>query len=150
MNKKLDYMNDERSIWKFFFLDLITFGVYQHICVYTISRDLKKLCKESNVKFPAFWRYIVFSVITLGIYSIFWWMKIIKVISEEGRRRGVKADASPGLFVACYILRYICSLAILVSLSQIFGAMNKLAADYNVKVRTLRYESEYAENSTNQ
>ncbi len=137
MKRKIDYMDDERSIWKYIFLGILTLGIYQWWCIYTLLRDMKKLCKDSDTKVDGILKFILLNIVTLGIYGIFWMFKTADILSKEGRNRGVDIDIKPTFMIICYVLSYISGWTVYVAWAQIFNAMNKLAADYNRRVRTM-------------
>ena len=144
MAKKFDYVDDERSIWKFLFLNIITFGIYDFWVAHTLARDINKIYKvEDNRRLPGVVMYTVLSILTLGVYSIFWELKLASMIADEGRRRGIRTEVSPSFIIICYLLTYISGIAKYVAINQVFEAMNKLAADYNREVR--RMPSSYFE-----
>ncbi len=148
MAKKLDYMSEERSIWKYIFLGVLTCGIYDLWYVHNISKDVNKLYKDKQERLPGVGAYFLLCLVTCGIYSLFWWLKAAKMIENEGRRRKLDiGDLNPPFIILCFVLSYFCGFAQYIAIHQIFETMNKLAADYNREVRT--FPPSYFENTAN-
>lgn len=66
-----------RDFWLTFFLSIITLGFYQWYLIYAFAKETNKACSYDGRNTTGLFFYIVFSVLTLGIYSIVWYCKWI-------------------------------------------------------------------------
>jgi hypothetical protein len=61
-----------RGFWKAFFLNLITLGIYNWYLIHAFAKETNIACKDDGKKTTGLLLYVVFNVLTLGIYGIVW------------------------------------------------------------------------------
>lgn len=66
-----------RGFWKAFFLNLITLGIYNWYLIHAFAKETNIACQGDGKKTTGLFLYIVFNVLTLGIYGIVWTCKWI-------------------------------------------------------------------------
>ena len=62
-----------RTLPKFIFFSIITFGIYPLFFMSDLAKDINRICKGDGKETAGVLKYIFFSIITLGIYSIYWY-----------------------------------------------------------------------------
>lgn len=68
---------DNRGFWKAFLFSIITLGFYNWYLVYAFAKETNIACAEDGKKTTGLLLFIVFSMLTLGIYGIVWYCKWI-------------------------------------------------------------------------
>lgn len=66
-----------RGFWLAFFLSIITLGFYQWYLIYAFAKETNTVCRYDGRHTTGLFLYLVFSILTLGIYSIVWYCKWI-------------------------------------------------------------------------
>lgn len=83
-----------RGFWLTFFLSIITLGFYQWYLIYAFAKETNFVCRNDGRHTTGLFLYIMFSVITLGIYSIVWYCKWISrcntYLAVNGRPQGLQ------------------------------------------------------------
>lgn len=128
-------MKDDRSIFTFILLGIITLGIYEIWYLHCLVKDVNELCEENGQKSSGVLVYLVLSLITCGLYGIFWWYRIADMLAIAGRKRGLDLSITGNYVLICFILNYfVCGIASYVGIHQVFEATNELASDYNAKL----------------
>ena len=89
-----------RGFWLTLLLSIITAGIYGWYLIYAFARETNIACKEDNKKTTGLLLFIIFSVITFGIYAIVWECKWINRCNEYLR----KNNKPEGLQVSTFLL----------------------------------------------
>jgi len=90
----------KRGFWLTLLLSIITGGIYGWYLIYAFARETNIACKEDNKKTTGLLLFIIFSVITFGIYAIVWECKWINRCNEYLR----KNNKPEGLQVSTFLL----------------------------------------------
>ncbi len=69
MNK----LTTNRGFWLALLLYIVTFGIYGWYLIYAFAKETNIACKGDGKNTTGLLLYIVFSILTLGIYSIVWY-----------------------------------------------------------------------------
>ncbi len=89
-----------RGFWLTLLLSIVTLGFYQWYLVYAFAKETNTACRNDGQNTKGLLLFIVFSIITLGIYSIIWycmWINRCNTYLALNRR-------PQGLQVSTYIL----------------------------------------------
>lgn len=89
-----------RGFWKAFFLNLITLGIYNWYLIHAFAKETNIACKDDGKKTTGLLLYVVFNVLTLGIYGIVWTCKWINRCNNYLAQNG----EIEGLQVSTYLL----------------------------------------------
>jgi ABC-type uncharacterized transport system fused permease/ATPase subunit len=89
-----------RGFWLTLLLSIVTLGIYGWYLIYSFARETNIACKEDGKKTTGLLLYVIFSIITFGIYSIVWQCKWINRCNEYLR----KNNKPEGLQVSTYLL----------------------------------------------
>ena len=129
-------LRTNRGLAKFFFLSLITFGIYGIVVMSHISTEINEVATKHDGKKTMHFCLIffIFTSLTLGIAALVWYHRISNRIGAEITRRGLSYDFSArtwwgwGFFGALLI-----GIGPLIYIHKLMKAMNTMNADYNVK-----------------
>ena len=127
-------INDERSFIKFVLLSIVTLGIYEIWYQHHLTKDINELCKEDGKKNEGILLYFLLTLVTCGLFPIFWWYKAADRLSRAGVRESVSLDISGGRVLAVTVLSYITfGVLFLYTHYMVMSAVNDLATNYNSK-----------------
>ena len=126
-------LRTERSFVAYFFLNIITLGIYSLVQVSHIGREVNLIASEHDGKHTMHfcWIVFIFSWLTLGIASLVWYHRISNRIGNELRRRGVISDFGADTFWLWFILGSLIYICPYVYIYKRIVAMNQLNDLYN-------------------
>ena len=128
-------MRTNRGLAKFFFLSLITVGIYGIVVMSHISEEINEIATKHDGKKTMHFCliYFIFSWLTLGIAELVWYHRISNRIGTELARRKLPYSFSSrtwwgwGFFG---ILLF--GIGPFIYIHELMKSMNFLAMDYNV------------------
>lgn len=129
------HLSTNRGLVKFFFLNLVTLGIYGIVFFTNISTSLNTAAsrydgrKTMNYCLVCF----IFSWLTLGIVPLVWFSKMSGRVGNELRRRGIYYSFGAGTFWLWFILGALITVGPFIYIHKLSKAMNKICEDYNVK-----------------
>ena len=128
-------LRTERSFAAYFFLNIITFGIYALVQVTHISEEINLIASKHDGKHTMnfLWMFFIFNWLTCGIATLVWYHRISNRIGDELRRRGVQSDFSADTFWLWYILGSLIWIGPFVYVYKRINAMNQLNALYNAE-----------------
>lgn len=128
-------LKTNRGLIKYILLSIITFGIYPLVIMSSISSDINIIASRYDGKKTMHFCLLVFifSWLTFGIAPIVWYHRISARIGKELSRRGIAYSFGAGSFWGWNVLGSIIVVGPFIYLHKMFHAMNKLAADYNVR-----------------
>jgi hypothetical protein len=65
-------LTTNRGFWLAWLLSIVTFGIYGMYLIYAFAKETNIACKSDGKNTTGLFLYIVFSILTLGIYSVVW------------------------------------------------------------------------------
>lgn len=124
-----------RSLGKYFWLSLITFGIYGLVIMSGISSDINIVAGRYDGKKTMHYClvFFLFSWLTLGILPLIWYTKLSNRIGAELRRRGIAYSFSAKHFWLWNILGSCIICGPFIYIHKLLTSMNLLCADYNVR-----------------
>ena len=139
-------LKPDRSLVKYLLLGFLTLGIYEIWYLHYLVKDVNELCREDGKKSPGIRVAILLTLVTCGLYAIFWWYRIADMLNTAARRRNLEVSINGGAMIACILLgNYVFSIVSWVGLYWVFEAANTLAVDYNSYLYA-RTEAETTEN----
>ncbi len=133
----MKYLKDDRSIVPYILLGILTLGIYPIWYLHCLVKDVNVLCAEDGKRSSGVLALLLLSIVTCGLYAIFWWYRIGDMLGIAVRRRGLSVSISGGSVLVCFILgSYVCGVIQWIGIHSIFEAANALAHDYNMQLRT--------------
>lgn len=126
-------LRTERSFVAYFFLNIITLGIYSLVQVSHIGSEVNLIASEHDGKHTMHfcWIVFIFSWLTLGIAPLVWYHRISNRIGNELRRRGVTSDFGADTFWLWFILGSLIYIGPYVYIYKRIVAMNQLNDLYN-------------------
>ena len=125
----------DRSLAKFFFLSLITLGIYGIVVMTKISSEINTVATRYDGRKTTNYLWILFlwSWLTLGIAPLVWSHCLSNRIGNELVRRQIPYSFGASDFWLWNILGAVVGILPLVYIHKLLSAMNHLNADYNQK-----------------
>ena len=80
-------LKTNRGFWKWFFLSLITFGIYDFFFIHNMAKEANTV-DEGGKKVGGLLAYILLSAITFGIYGLYWNYRICEKFGNSVRMNG--------------------------------------------------------------
>ena len=126
-------LRTERSFVAYFFLNIITLGIYSLVQVSHIGSEVNLIASKHDGKHTMHfcWIVFIFSWLTLGIAPLVWYHRISNRIGNELRRRGVTSDFGADTFWLWFILGSLIYIGPFVYIYKRIAAMNQLNDLYN-------------------
>ena len=128
-------LDTNRRFWKWFFLSIITLGIYGLVFMCKYVRDLNIVCKADGKKTMNYIGMILLSAITFGIYGIVWYYGVGKRLEQGAIMRGLPPMTSGGSLLCWQILGACIVVGPFVAQAKMINALNALCEDYNAKGR---------------
>ena len=125
----------DRGLAKFFFLSIITLGIYGIVVMTKISSEINTVATRYDGRKTTNYLWILFlwSWLTLGIAPLVWSHCLSNRIGNELTRRQIPYSFSAADFWLWNILGAVLGFLPLVYIHKLMTAMNHLNADYNQK-----------------
>ena len=128
-------LRTNRGFWKWFFLNIITLGIYQLGMLYHISEEINLVAAKDGKKTMNFLLLIfIIGPITLGIGDLVWFHRISARIGAELDRRGLGYKFGAGSFWGWNVLGAIIVVGPFIYIHKLLKAMNKLNESYNAEI----------------
>ena len=129
-------VKDDWSTFRFIVFGFLTLGIYEIWVSYHLIQDVKYLFEDEDTPLPSFWKYLFYTIFTLGIYNIYYWLTVSDLMRSRAIRNKLTVEISSGLIAACFILGYFFGgIPAFVSYNAIFASMNTIAEDHNRKLQ---------------
>ena len=123
------------SLVKFFFLGIVTFGIYPIIVMSRVSTYINTIASRYDGKSTMHYClvFFLFSWLTFGILPIIWYHNTSSRISAELKRRGIRYSFGAGTFWLWGVLGAFIICGPFIYTHKLLTAMNLLAGDYNIR-----------------
>lgn len=127
------FFKQDRSFVAWFFLNLITGGIYGLVVMYFIVSDVNEICSPRDGKKTHSYLLMVFlfSWLTLGIYPLVWWHGFSNRVGDALQSRGYPRMLSAGTFWGWNVLGSLILVGPWIFDYKMLQAVNTLAADAN-------------------
>lgn len=79
-------LKTNRGFWKYFFLTIITLGIYELHYIYKLAREANLVGKDKEVGGLAY--FILMSFVTIGIYPFYWNYRVCNKLADNVRANG--------------------------------------------------------------
>jgi hypothetical protein len=93
---RMDILATDRGFWLALLLSIVTFGFYQWYLIYAFARETNIVCRQDGKHTRGLGAYILFSILTLGIYGIVWQVKLINrrcnFLAWHGKPEGLQVS----------------------------------------------------------
>lgn len=125
-------LQQDRNIFVFIILNIITCGIYGLYTIYSLANDVNKACEGDGQTTSGLLVFILLSIVTCGIYSFYWYYALANRIAANAPRYGMNFQEN-GTSVLLWMLlgSLLCGIGYWIAYHIIFKNMNILAAAYN-------------------
>ena len=122
-----------RSLPKFFFLSLITFGIYGIVVMSNVSVSINTAASRYDGQKTMHYCLVcfLFSWLTLGIVPLVWYSKLSARVGRELRRRGIRHNFGAKDFWLWGVLGVFIIAGPFIYCHKLFKGMNLICEDYN-------------------
>lgn len=128
-------IKDDRSFLKLLLLSIVTLGIYNLWHLHFWTKDINTLCKDDGKNNEGILLYILFTLLTCGLFPLFWWFKAADRLSRAAVRNSVSVDISGGkVLLLCLVGMLTWGIFIWYAQYLVMRATNDLATDYNSKL----------------
>ena len=126
-------LRTERSLLKYFFLGLLTLGIYDIVVECHISEELNEVASRHDGKHTMhyLWIFFLLSWLTCGIANLVWYHRTSARMGDELRRRGIDYNFGASDFWLWNILGSLIFVGPFIYVHKRMEAMNYINADYN-------------------
>ncbi|MBP5636631.1 MAG: DUF4234 domain-containing protein [Bacteroidales bacterium] len=126
-------LRTNRSLAKYFFLSLITFGIYGLVVLCHISEDINIVAtpRDGKKTMHYLWIFFILTGLTLGIAPLVWFHRLSNRIGNELVAREIDYHFSAGTYWGWNILGALIIIGPFVYTYKLMKAMNLINASYN-------------------
>lgn len=123
-------IKENRRLWKLILLTIPTFGIYNIVFWFQLTRDLNEMNREEK-KLKNYILVLFLSMITFGIYRWIWFFYVADRIQTTGEDMGIKINPGPGITLFLRLFGSFILIGPCVSNYFVIRNMNKIAREYN-------------------
>ncbi len=125
-------LKENRNIFVYIFLAILTCGFYSYYFIYAMALDANTLCSGDGKKTPGLIKFLLLSVLTCGIYSIYWEYSLGNRLAENGPRYGLQFQENGSSVLMWRIFGMaLCGFGAFVAMNILIKNMNAMAHVYN-------------------
>lgn len=93
----------QRSLFKYYFLSVITLGIYALYFWSKLAKDINTLCEGDGRKTMKYIPSFILSLATVFVYGFVWKYQLAERMNFNAERYGLKFSESGALVVVCSI-----------------------------------------------
>ena len=123
-------IKEDRRLWKLLLFTIPTFGIYNIIFWFQLTRDLNDMNREEK-KLKNYILVLFLSIFTLGIYRWVWFFYLADREQTTGELLGLRIKPGPGTILFWRLFGTFILIGPLVSDYYVIRNMNRLAKEYN-------------------
>lgn len=123
-------IKEDRRLWKLLLFTIPTFGIYNIVFWYQLTRDLNDINREDK-KLKNYILVLFLSILTLGIYRWVWFFYLADREQMTGEQLGLRIKPGPGTILFLRLFGTFILIGPLISDYYVIRNMNRLAKEYN-------------------
>lgn len=125
-------LKEDRSIWMFILLSIVTCGIYSIYFIYKLIEDVNIALAGDGEETPGIVKYFLLSLITCGIYGWFWQYSLGNRLAKNGPRYNLYIQENGTTVLLWTILgSFLCGVGPLIAWHIIIKNTNMICAAYN-------------------
>ena len=128
------HLKTDRTLVKYIFLSILTFGIYGLVQMSGVSTDINIVASPHDGKKTMHFclMFFVMTWLTLGIAPLVWYNNISERIGRELQRRGISYEFGARTYWLWNILGSMIMVGPFIYYHRLFKSMNLIAEDYNL------------------
>ncbi|OON86646.1 hypothetical protein BXO88_06525 [Oribacterium sp. C9] len=125
-------LKEDRSIWMYILLSIVTCGIYSLYFLYKLIQDVNIAMAGDGEETAGLVKYILLSVITCGIYGWYWQYCLGNRLANNAPRYGMNFQENGTTILLWTVLgSFLCGLGPIIAWSIIIKNTNAICAGYN-------------------
>ena len=138
-------LKTNRSMILYFLLTAITCGIWPFVFVHKQAKDLNVVCAEDGKKTGGTLKFILLSIVTLGIYGIIWWCASASRVKAYGARHNVAGvTGAASLILWSTIGNIVFGLGIFIAIHKYMKSTNRICKDFMAREKAAKEAEELA------
>lgn len=127
-------IKEDRSIWMYILLSIVTCGIYSYYFLYKIAEDSNIVCAGDGKQTSGLVVFILLSIVTCGIYAWFWYYNLGNRLYENAPRYGLQFSENGTTVLMWFIFgAMLCGVGPFIAMHILIKNMNALAHAYNTQ-----------------
>lgn len=125
-------LKDDRGLFSYIILSVITCGIYGYYFIYKMAHDVNIACEGDGNKTGGLVAFIFLSFITCGIYAWYWYYSLGNRLAENAPRYGLSFQEN-GTTVLLWFLfgAFLCGIGPFIAMNILIKNSNRLCYAYN-------------------
>lgn len=125
-------VKQDRSLIIYIILNVITCGIYGFYFIYSVARDVNRICYGDSRKTTGLIGFILLNIITCGLYSFYWYYALGNRLADAAPRYSMYFREDGTTVLLWMVLgSLLCGIGFFVGLYFIMKNLNALSAAYN-------------------
>lgn len=125
-------LKDDRGLFSYIVLALITCGIYGYYFIYKMAADVNIACEGDGEQTAGLVAFVLLSIVTCGIYAWFWYYKLGNRLAANANRYGLSFQEN-GTTVLMWLIfgSFLCGIGPFVAMNILIKNTNKICNAYN-------------------
>lgn len=125
-------LKDDRGLFSYIILSLITCGIYSYYFIYKMAADVNIACEGDGEETAGLVAFICLSFITCGIYAWIWYYKLGNRLAANAGRYGLTFQEN-GTTVLMWLIfgSLLCGIGPFIAMNILIKNSNKICNAYN-------------------
>lgn len=125
-------LTDNRGLFSYIILSIITLGIYRYYFVWKMAHDVNIACADDGDQTGGLVQYILLSFITCGFYDWYWQYKLANRLASNAPRYGMNfQENGTTVIMWCLFGSLICGIGPFVAMNILITNSNKICNAYN-------------------
>ncbi|MBQ3063800.1 MAG: AI-2E family transporter [Clostridia bacterium] len=124
-------MNNKRTFWRTVFLSIITLGIYNIYLIELIAETTNLSCARDGRRTWGFFPYLLFSILTLGIFPLIWHCTLIKRFCTLAEANGEKPQTTVKHYLCWTLPGALTIVGPFIAWARFFRAYNQCCRIFN-------------------
>ncbi len=124
-------MRTNRRFWRTFLLTIVTFGIYPCYLLEIIAQSTNLACRKDEKRTWGFFPYMLFSIFTLGVFSIVWHCQVIRRFNRYCEENGETCRISKRFYLCWSLIGLLAVVGPLIAMARFLCAFAQICEIYN-------------------
>ena len=128
-------LKTNRGFWKYFFLGIITLGIYPLYIIHAFAKETNIACEGDGEKTQGLLVYILLGIVTSGIYWIIWNFMIVERRNNFTVKNNIKSRLTEIFYlVSVFLGPFTLGILNIIFLVKFLHQQNDVNQIYNSKI----------------